>query len=70
MIDSPASQPMQERLTYLRCGRCNWPIAEVNMLLPAEVSVKCGRCTRDQGGKPLAVYTMLRVVVAPSSESR
>lgn len=61
---------MQERLTYLRCGRCNQPLGEVNMRLPSEVSLRCRRCVKDDQGRSLAVYTMLKVVVVtPAPDS-
>ncbi len=54
MIDSP-EQPMEARLSPMRCGRCNWPVCHVNRGLPGEGKALCTRCK---------VYTYYLVIAA------
>lgn len=65
MIDT-STRPMVERLSPVRCGRCSWPVSQMNKAVPgAEGGGLCTRCTRDENGKPIRVYTYLGVVAAP-----
>lgn len=62
MIDA-AARPMVDRLSPVRCGRCNWPVAQLNKSVPrAEAGGLCTRCTRDDNGKPIRVFTYYGVV--------
>lgn len=64
MIDSP-SQPMKDRLSPIRCGRCNWPVAHLNKAIPgAEAGGLCTRCNKDETGKQLRVFTYVAIVEA------
>ena len=64
MIDV-AVEPMVKRLSPVRCGRCNWPVTHMNKAVAgSEAGGLCTRCTRDDRGKPIAVYTYYGV--APS----
>ena len=66
MIDSPAQRTMVERLSPVRCGRCNWPVGQMNKAVPgAEAGGLCTRCNRDEHGKPIRVYTYC-AIAAPS----
>ena len=61
MID--AARPMAERLSPVRCGRCNWPVTHMNKAVPgAESGGLCTRCTRDEQGRKISVYTFYGVV--------
>ncbi len=61
MIDQQA-RPMAERLSPVRCGRCNWPVAHMNRSVPgAEAGGLCTRCT-SENGRPIKVYTYVGVV--------
>lgn len=61
--DVPAEQPMADRLRLVRCGRCNWPIGRVNLDLPSEVMLQCSNCRKDQEGRRIATFNVLRVIV-------
>lgn len=69
MIDSPAPRPMAERLSPIRCGRCNTPVAMMNQQVPgAEGGGLCRRCKKDENGRDIRVYTYIGVVeVVPSN---
>lgn len=58
---------MLERLSPIRCGRCNSPVGHMNKsVVGAESGGLCTRCTRAENGKPMAVYTYVAVVSAGS----
>lgn len=45
MIDQP--RPMAERLSPIRCGKCGWPVAHMNKMVPgAEGGGVCLRCEK------------------------
>jgi hypothetical protein len=61
VIDQQA-RPMVERLSPVRCGRCNWPVAHMNRAVPgAEAGGLCTRCT-SENGRSIRVYTYIGVV--------
>lgn len=63
----PVLRPMVDRLSPVRCGRCNWPVAHMNRGVPgAEAGGLCTRCTDDRG-KRLMVYTFVAVMPAADS---
>ena len=67
----PAERPMVERLSPVRCGRCNWPVAHMNRGVPgAEAGGLCTRCTRDDRGKSMLVYTYVGVIASGSDKDR
>lgn len=68
MIDNPPARPMVERLSPVRCGRCNWPVAHMNRGVPgAEAGGLCTRCTKDdRTGKQIQVYTFVGIVATSS----
>lgn len=60
MIDA-AAQPMVDRLSPVRCGRCNRPVGHLNKAVPgAEAGALCTNCTRDENGR-VKVYTFYGV---------
>jgi hypothetical protein len=59
----PTDQPMMERMSLLRCGRCNWPIGRVNLDLPTEQMLQCNNCKKDQDGTKIRTYNVTRVIV-------
>jgi hypothetical protein len=62
VIDQSA-RPMIDRLSPVRCGRCNWPVAHMNRGVPgAETGGLCTRCT-SENGKQIKVYTFVGVVL-------
>lgn len=65
MIDAVA-RPMVDRLSPIRCGRCSTPVAVMNKQAPgAEAGGLCTRCTRDESGRSIKVYTYVAVVAPP-----
>jgi hypothetical protein len=65
VIDGTPERPMAERLSPVRCGRCNWPVGHMNKAVPgAEAGGLCTRCTRDESGKSIRVFTYYGIVVA------
>lgn len=68
----PAARPMVDRLSPVRCGRCNWPVAHMNRGVPgAEAGGLCTRCTRDERtGKSIQVYTYVGVVAMGDDRDR
>lgn len=63
MIDPPPVRPMAERLSPIRCGRCGHPVGHMNKNVPgAEAGGLCTRCTRDEHGKPLRVFTYCGII--------
>lgn len=57
------ARPMVDRLSPVRCGRCGWPVTHMNKGVPgAEAGGLCTRCTRDERGKPMQVWTYYGVV--------
>jgi hypothetical protein len=68
VIDS-AARPMVDRLSPVRCGRCNHPVGHMNKTVPgAEAGGLCTRCTRDENGKPIRVFTYCGIIGPPSPE--
>lgn len=62
MIDQQA-RPMVDRLSPVRCGRCNTPIALMNQRVPgAEGGGLCRRCKKDENGRDIKVYTFVAIV--------
>jgi hypothetical protein len=61
---------MVERLSPVRCARCNWPVAHMNRGVPgAEAGGLCTRCTKDErSGKSLMVYTFIGVIAPPDDK--
>lgn len=63
----PIVRPMVKRLTPVRCGRCDWPVTNMNKSVPgAEAGGLCTRCT-SENGRPIKVYTYYGVVEAKVS---
>ena len=64
MIDGPPrEQPMRDRLSPIRCGRCGRPVSHMNKAVPgAEAGGLCTHCTRDESGKKLLVFTYYAIV--------
>jgi hypothetical protein len=63
VIDTPPVRPMAERLSPIRCGRCGHPVGHMNKRVPgAEAGGLCTRCTRDEMGKQIRVFTYYGVV--------
>lgn len=59
-------RPMVERLSPVRCGRCNAPVGHMNKAVPgAESGGLCTNCTRDERGVKIKVYTYYAVVSTP-----
>jgi hypothetical protein len=57
VIELPASRPMAERLSPVRCGRCNTPVGHINKTVPgSEHAGLCTNCTKDERGR-VRVYT-------------
>lgn len=70
MIDTPAERPMVARLSPVRCGRCNTPVAVMNKQAPgSEAGGLCTRCTKDDTGQKLRVYTYV-AIIAPVDGNR
>jgi hypothetical protein len=66
MLDTPA-RPMTERLSPVRCGRCNLPVSHLNKTVAgAEVGGLCTNCTKDERGNRIKVYTFYGVVTSDS----
>ena len=64
MLDAPA-RPMVERLSPVRCARCNMPVAHLNKTVAGtEVGGLCTNCTRDEWGVKIKVYTFYGVVAS------
>lgn len=69
MIDTPV-QPMTARLSPVRCGRCNWPVAHMNRGVPgAEAGGLCTRCTTENG-KQIRVYTFVGIIASADDKER
>lgn len=68
----PMQRPMVDRLSPVRCGRCNHPVTHMNKTVPgSEAGGLCTRCTRDdRTGKPIQVWTYFGVVAAGSDSLR
>lgn len=57
---------MKDRLSPVRCGRCNRPVTHMNKRVPgAEGGGLCTNrdCERDENGKRIFVYTYCGVVI-------
>jgi len=63
MIDPAAPRPMVDRLSPIRCGRCGHPVSHMNKAVPgAEAGGLCTRCTTDESGKRIRVFTYYAIV--------
>jgi hypothetical protein len=70
MIDAGLTQPMITRLSPIRCGRCGWPVSHMNKaVVGAEAGGLCTRCTKDEQGKRIFVYTYLAVAAPPDDRT-
>jgi hypothetical protein len=68
VIETPA-EPMVKRLSPVRCGRCNTPVAVMNKQAPgSEAGGLCTRCTKDEQGR-IRVYTYV-AIIEPSDKDR
>lgn len=64
------SEPMVKRLEPVRCGRCNWPVGHMNKRVAgAEGGGLCTRCTKDERGKTISIYTFYGVIPADQEDS-
>lgn len=63
----PVARPMVERLSPVRCGRCNTPVAHLNKTVArSEAGGLCTNCTKDERGNKIRVYTFYGVVPSDS----
>ncbi len=54
---------MVERLSPVRCGRCNTPVAVMNkQAAGSEAGGLCTRCTKDESGRQIKVYTYVAII--------
>lgn len=61
-------RPMVERLSPVRCGRCSTPVTHMNKAVPgAEAGGMCTRCTKDELGRRIVVYTYCAVSTTESA---